>query len=107
MKCSKREFLQFSRATVKTFSFVGQALGFISQRFWDFVEIFLFPKILSFQLFGNLLSTDKNLVPLNLWLGKTITREKVRKYLSKIVDGPGNKVTNFERRFVIFGFTIS
>ena len=81
MKCSKRDFFQFSRAPKKTFSSVCQALSFISQHFRDFVEISLFPKILSFKLFGNLLSTDKNLVPLNLWLRKTITREKVNKYL--------------------------
>ena len=81
MKCSKRDFLQFSRATVKTFSSVGQALGFVSKCFRDFVEIFLFPKILNFKLFGNSFSTDKNLVPLNLWLRKTITQEKVCKYL--------------------------
>ena len=74
MKCSKRDFLQFSKATVKTFSSVDQG-------FWNFVEIFSFPKILSFKLFGNSVSTDRNLVPLNLWLRKTITREKVRKYL--------------------------
>ena len=66
---------------MKTFSSVCQAFGFISKRFSDFVEIFSFPKILSFRLFGNSLSTDKNLVPLNLWIRKTITLEKVRKYL--------------------------
>ena len=92
---------------MKTFSSVDQAFGFISKRFWNFVEIFSFPKILSFKLFGNLLSTDRNLVPLNLRLRKTITREKFVNTLSKIVDGPGNKVANFGRRFVIFGFAIS
>ena len=81
VKCSKRDFLQFSRATLKTFSSVGQTLGFVSKCFRDFVEIFLFPKILSFELFGKSLSTDKNLVPLNLRLRKTITQEKVCEYL--------------------------